>query len=110
MEMGRVSCLGILIAIGVCAGCQDPRGPISIKSDDPDLHIAAMQRDVSTNDHSDIPAMVDDLQSDDPAIRFYAIEGLHRLTRDDFGYHYYESDDERAPALKLWQNWLKKQK
>ena len=88
-------------------GCQDYRGPVSIKSDDPDLKILAMKDDVANRHSTDIPTMVDDLQSDDPAIRFYAIQSLHRLTHDDLGYHYYETDDERAPAMSRWRAWLK---
>lgn len=110
MEIARAGSVCMMIAISLCAGCQDPRGPVSVKSDDPDLQIVAMQRDVSQNNRHDIPTMVEDLQSDDPAIRFYAIQGLRRLTHDDFGYHYYASDEDRAPALLLWQKWLKQQK
>jgi hypothetical protein len=110
MEIGRAVGISIMVAISFCAACQDSRGPVSIKSDDPDLQILAMKRDVACDNRDDIPAMVNDLQSDDPAIRFYAIEGLHRLTHDDFGYHYYDTDDERAPGLARWKKWLQQQK
>ena len=92
-----------------CVGCRPPRGPVSIQSEDPDLAIHAIRQDVSENNTKDIATMVADLQSDDPAIRFYAIEALRRLTHDDFGYRYYESDEQRAPATALWQKWLKQQ-
>jgi hypothetical protein len=90
----------------MCIGCQAPRGPVSINSDDPDLKILAMKQDVNRKDARDVPTMVDDLESDDPAIRFYAIQSLRRLTGDDFGYRFYEDDDQRAPALAQWQAWL----
>jgi hypothetical protein len=92
----------------LCAGCQD-RGPVSIHSDDPDLKINAIQRDAATNNKQDIATMVEDLNSDDPAMRFYSIEALRRLTREDFGYRYYENDDQRAPAIARWKEWLKTQ-
>jgi hypothetical protein len=89
--------------------CQAPRGPVSVHSDDPDLQILAIKDDARLNDRKDLATMVSDLRSDDPAIRFYAIEALRRLTHSDFGYRYYESDDQRAHATALWQQWLKQQ-
>lgn len=50
--------------------------------------------------------MVKDLDSDDPAVRFYAIGGLKRLTGQTFGYHYYEDEQQRRPALEKWKAWL----
>ena len=92
-----------------CAGCRPPRGPVSIHSEDADLKIHAIRQDVGQNNKSDIPTMVADLKSDDPAIRFYSIQALRRLTHDDFGYRYYESDEQRAPAIAQWEKWLKQQ-
>jgi len=97
-----------LIALGF--GCQAPRGPVSISSEDPDLKIQAIEQDVALKNTTDIPKMVQNLQSDDVAIRFYAIQALRRLTNDDFGYRFYEDDDQRAPATALWKKWLKRQK
>jgi hypothetical protein len=93
----------------VCVGCRAPRGSVSIHSEDPDLAIHAIRQDVSEKNTTDVPTMVANLQSDDPAIRFYSIQGLRRLTHNDFGYRYYESDEQRAPATALWQKWLKQQ-
>jgi len=100
-----------VILAGVAAsGCQAPRGPVSISSDDPDLKIQAMQEDVSRKNTADVPKMVLDLQSDDAAIRFYAIQALRRLTHDDFGYRFYEDEDLRAPAIARWKKWLKQRR
>jgi hypothetical protein len=95
-----------ILALLCAIGCQDPRGPVSLNSDDPDLKIIAIRNCAADNDQRDIPKLVENLNSDDPAIRFYSIEALHRLTHDDFGYHYYEEEDQRAPALLRWQAWL----
>ncbi len=96
----------VALSMICCTGCV-PRGPVSIHSDDPDLKINAIQRDVSRNDQSDLATMVADLDSDDPAVRFYSIQALHRLTHDDFGYRYYQDEQERAPFVKRWKDWLK---
>jgi hypothetical protein len=56
------------------------------------------------------PQMVSDLDSDDPAVRFYAIEGLERLTGQTMGYVYYEDREARRPAVMKWRKWLDDQK
>jgi hypothetical protein len=96
-----------LVSIAIVAGCTEPRGPLSVKSEDPTLKIPAIKQDVRQHDTSDVAQMVKDLDNDDPAVRFYAIEGLRRLTGDSFGYRYYDDEDERRPALKRWKDWLK---
>jgi hypothetical protein len=103
----RASILFAVVLAG--AGCQDPRGPVSITSDDPDLKIQAMKQDAVHPRQADTPKLVESLQSDDPAIRFYAVQALRRITHDDFGYRFYDDDDQRAPATAKWQAWLKKQ-
>jgi hypothetical protein len=88
------------------AGCQSDRGPISIDSDDPDRRILAVKRDVAEHSLKDAPGLVNGLSDDDAAVRFYCIEGLRRLTGEDFGYCYHEDPDRRAPAVSRWRQWL----
>ncbi len=105
-----VRLIGLVIAgfcLTIAAGCQAPRGPVSINSDDPDLKIQAIQRDACRKNTRDIPKMVADLSDEDPAIRFYAIQALRRLTNDDFGYRFYLDEDQRQIATARWQAWLK---
>ena len=101
---GGLTALGGLVFI---VGCQDYRGPVSIHSNDPDLHVVAIKRDQACPNHEDLVQMVEDLNDDDPAIRFYAIQSLQRVTHDDFGYRFYEDEDQRVPSLKRWQAWMK---
>jgi len=103
----RLSASALIFALGLLAACSEPRDPPSVKSDDLTLKVPAIKEDVQHRSQSDIPLMVHDLDNDDPAVRFYAIEGLHRLTGNDFGYRYYDNEDERKPALQRWENWLK---
>jgi len=67
----------------------------------PAIKVAVAHKDLST-----VRQMVKDLESDDAAVRFYAINGLRRLTGENFGYLYYEEATERKPATKRWQAWL----
>jgi hypothetical protein len=85
------------------------REPINIASRDPAAKIPAIKQAVAAKDQSAIRQLVKDLESDDPAVRFFAIGGLHRLTGESFGYLYYEDDDARKPAVQRWQTWLRSQ-
>jgi hypothetical protein len=99
----------LLIPSLLSAGCV-AREPISIKSDDPDLKIPAIKIAVQKHNKSAIPQLVHDLNSDDPAVRFYAIDGLHSLTGQTLGYRYFDDEEERKPALQRWNEWLAAQR
>jgi hypothetical protein len=98
----------VMAAMGaLCAvGCSEPRGALSVKSDNPTLKIPAIKEDVRNRDSRDVAQMVKDLNDDDPAVRLYAIEGLRRLTGETFDYHYYDDEDDRQPAIARWRQWL----
>ena len=94
------------VTVVIAIGCSEPRGPLSVKSQDPTLKIPAIKQDVHNRNQTDVAQMVNDLSDDDPAVRFYASEGLRRLTGETFGYHYYDDEDTRKPAVKRWKEWL----
>lgn len=99
--------IGLLVFAG---GCAEPRPPMVVTSHDPVVKIPAIKQAVADHDLSAAQQMVKDLESDDPAVRFYAIEGLRKLTGEEFGYEWFEEDDDaRQPAVKKWQEWLKGQ-
>jgi hypothetical protein len=110
-EMRRASpyffCAAMAATAAWCAvGCSEPRGPLSVKSDDPSLKIPAIKEDVRNRSGRDEGQMVKDLNDEDSAVRFYAIEGLRRLTGNTFDYHYYDEEDQRRPAIARWRQWL----
>ena len=94
-----------LLLLPLSAGCFG-RDPIVITSADPSSKIPAIKIAVRAQDTSTAPQLVKDLDSDDPAVRFYAIRGLQDLTGETFGYLYYASDDVRKQAVKRWRQWL----
>jgi len=98
-----------LALAGVCIGaasCTAPRPPLVVSDPDPSVKIPAIEVAVRDKDRKAIRQMVQDLDNDDPAVRFYAIQGLHRLTGESFGYRYYDDDVQRAPAVRKWKEWL----
>ena len=100
------SVVGCTIAVCAITGCTAPRGPLVVTDPDPSIKIPAIKIAVARKDLSTVRQLVKDLDSDDAAVRFYAINGLRRLTGENFGYLYYEEAEERKPATKQWQAWL----
>jgi HEAT repeats len=94
------------LALASLAACSAPRPPLSVKSEDTDVKILAIKKAVRARDKSVVPQLVEDLSSDDPAVRFYAIEALQELTGQTFEYRYYEDDNARKPAIEKWKQWL----
>ena len=91
-------------------GCSEPTGPKTPGSRNLAVKVPAIKDAVAHKDMSAAPQLVSDLDSDDPAVRFYAIEGLERLTGQTFGYVYYDDRDTRRPAVMKWRKWLDDQK
>lgn len=98
----------ILLLPPLLTGCFAHDSP-SLTSPDPSLKIPAIKLAVQDHDVQAEAQLVKDLDSDDSAVRFYAIDGLRKLTAQDFGYRYYDDAIHRLPAIRRWQAWLASQ-
>jgi hypothetical protein len=87
-------------------GCTAPRRPLIVTDPDPSVKIPAYKKAVRTRDRAAAKQLVADLDSDDPAVRFYAIGALERMTGERFDYRYYDTDQGRKPAVAKWNQWL----
>jgi hypothetical protein len=96
------------IALGPSA-CTAPKEAAAVGHPDPSVKIRGVKKAVRENDLAATRQLVKDLDSDDPAVRFYAIHGLHKLTGQDFGYRYYHDEHQRRESLGRWQDWLTQQ-
>ncbi len=54
-----------------------------------------------------VPYLVDNLQNEDKALRFYSIGALVRITGTNCGYDYKASPQSRAKAMECWQSFIK---
>ena len=93
---------GVALATAAC-GRSLPR---SVGDPDPAAKIPGMTDAVADRDLSDLDRLIEDLESDDPAVRFYAIEALERLTGEANGYSYYADEDARRQGVRNWRQWL----
>jgi hypothetical protein len=103
--MGFGRRLLIVACLLAAAGCI-PQETQSINAVDPQACIPAMQEAARKKDRSAVPALVDRLNSDDAAVRFYAGEALKEITGQTMGYHYYDDLDDRMLAITRWRKWL----
>jgi hypothetical protein len=100
----------ILLAAGMLWATGCGHGPRSVTDPDPADKVPAIETAIQNHDKRVIPQLVKDLDNSDSAIRFYAIDGLRKLTGEDFGYRYYDDDDKRKPAVAQWNQWLASQR
>jgi hypothetical protein len=99
----------IIIAVSAATAPGCGHGPRSVSDPDPADKIPAIEFAVRQHDRRAIPQLIADLDNNDPAIRFYVIEALRKLTSQDLGYQYFVDEDQRKPAVDRWKQWLAKQ-
>jgi HEAT repeat protein len=100
------TCCVAALAAGSSVSCTAPRPPVSIQNEDTDIKVLAIKKAVREKDKSAIPKLVEELSSDDPAVRFYAIEALEELTGQTLDYKYYQDDEGRKEAVEKWKKWV----
>lgn len=64
-----------------------------------------MQNAAEDDDQTSIPKLIRSLESDDPAVRFFAIGSLERVTGQRLGYDPFGDEPERTVAVERWHAW-----
>lgn len=100
-----VTAILLPILVGGCFA----RDPISLNSDNAAQAVPAIKLAADQNNRAALPRLVADLDDNDSAIRFAAINALRRMVGQDFGYRYYEDEYDRRDSLILWRRWLAQQ-
>jgi hypothetical protein len=101
---------GAAVAGGAGAGgCSEPAGPRTVASEELTIKVPAIKEAARRQDLLAAPQLVKDLESDDAAVRLYAIKGLRKIAGQEFGYVYYAEVEQRRPAVMKWRQWLRQQ-
>ena len=91
--------IGLVLAGVSCAPSSLDGG---FDSANPAGKLYAIQRSARTGDTSQLRQIIEQLDSDDPAVRFVAISTLDRLTGERLGYSPYDPPAERRAAIQRW--------
>lgn len=85
-----------------CAqGCL--RSPPGFDSPSGTKRLEAAVEAAERSDTTEIPALINQLGSDDAAARLVAIRSLERITGETFGYDHAAPAAERAQAIERWR-------
>lgn len=95
-----------IVVLGGCSPFGRKFDLSDLQSQDPRVRIMAIKWAGDNEVWAAVPHVVDSLQSEDQAVRFYAIEALRRITGADHGYDYKAAPHERAAAVKRWREFL----
>jgi hypothetical protein len=100
---------GVLVVLAIVAGCANPAAERKqLSSPDPLSRARAAVSLAEAGDATAVHKLVDLLEDRDRAVRMYAILGLKRLTGNDYGYRYYESEAQRAVSVDRWRQALQR--
>lgn len=86
------------------AGCS-ASAPATFDTDAPDGRIEAIVAAARHNDRSTLRDLIDQLDSDDPAVRMLSIRSLQRMTGQTMGYRHSDPDHNRREAVDRWVAW-----
>lgn len=100
MQKGPVVAGLMLLLAG---GCAPPASEGGFDSPSPGAKLYAIMDAARTNDRSAIAQLVEQLNSDDPLVRFAAIETLEQLTGETYGYDYADDELARLRAIGRWR-------
>ncbi len=99
IRTAAVSAAAMLLVAGGCTASGP--GP-DFDAADPASRIAAIELALRSRDASRTPQIVEQLDSDDRAVRLLAISALEILTGRTYGYHYDDPPGLREQAIKRW--------
>ncbi|UCD76806.1 MAG: HEAT repeat domain-containing protein [Phycisphaerales bacterium] len=100
MLIRRLVPLPILLL--VVLSCAPPATDGGFDSPNPAAKLYAMEQAVRAGDESAAARIVEQLDSDDPAVRMMAIESLRRLTGTTLGYDHSAASADRREAIGRW--------
>jgi len=86
----------------VLGACAPPASRGGFDSPDPAAKLYAIERAMKHGDRAAVPQIVEQIDSDDPAVRMLAISALQKLTGETRGYRYDDPPYLRQDAVRRW--------
>ncbi|MCP4592535.1 MAG: HEAT repeat domain-containing protein [bacterium] len=108
-RLQTVRFIGVRLAVaGACVigvGCRSSGGGARarLESPDPADRARAIVELANHHDEGAVPALIDRLDDEDEAVRFFAILALERLTGSRHGYDYAADAGHRRAAVERWR-------
>jgi HEAT repeat protein len=97
----------LLLLVGACES-KPGVYRAAIQSANPDERILGIRAAGEAKDQHAVPLLVDRLEDEDEAVRFFAIIALDRITGQRFGYDYALPASRRARAVELWREYVRR--
>lgn len=97
--------LGVFSALACCS-CSLPQQRADFDSIDPQERTLATIEAARSGDSASVPALIDQLESEDPGIRMLAIRSLERITGETKGFDYAAPEPARRQAVRIWRQTL----
>ena len=95
-----------LLALAACASPAFLRE--DIQSENPAHRILAIRAAAEARDARSVPLLVDRLEDEDRAVRFFTILALEKITGHRFGYDYAKPGADRRKAVERWRAYLRR--
>ncbi|MCX5658246.1 MAG: HEAT repeat domain-containing protein [Planctomycetota bacterium] len=96
------SASALALAIILLPGCGPRAHEGGMHSDNPAAKLYAIRHAGEARDARAVPDLVEQLDSDDPAVRMLSIHALEQIAGTRMGYNPYASAQERKPAVEAW--------
>jgi hypothetical protein len=93
-----LACTTVLLA----SACTAPAPEADFDSPDPAARLYAIERAGAERDRTSTPRLVEQLDSDDAAVRMMAIEALKRIEGETHRYRHGDPPHERRAATEQW--------
>jgi hypothetical protein len=103
LRVATLICIGVGVVGGV--GCRPgpPRRPLL--DGDPIFLIPAIKKTAKEDHAAEVPRLIELLESEDSAVRLYAIGALRDLTGQNMGYVFYAPLLQRQEGVDRWRRW-----
>ncbi len=100
----RLTALPIILAGGalLSPSCAPSATEGGFDSANPAAKMYAIEQAAKRGDKAELGRIVEQLDSDDPAVRLLAITTLKRLTGETFEYRHHDPKDVRDRAMRRW--------